>query len=167
MDGYFSGSPSPGTLRCLRRRLQRDISIPSRRQRSRFCRGAKSCCSRENTTRRSRNCQTLRRRSLDQRACPANWVRPTTRRAITSRRSTHSSRRLAENPENKEAIQLLGLSYYLSGRPARGDSAAGESAGLVSARQRGCFLYFGPVLHPDQRLSAGAQGIRPHVRGSA
>jgi len=24
---------------------------------------------------------------------------------------------LAEDPENKEAIQLLGLSYYLSGRP--------------------------------------------------
>src|SRR6202142_1927709 len=27
-------------------------------------------------------------------------------------------RALTENPENKEAIQLLGLSYYLSGRPA-------------------------------------------------
>jgi tetratricopeptide (TPR) repeat protein len=27
-------------------------------------------------------------------------------------------RTLAEDPENKEAIQLLGLSYYLSGRPA-------------------------------------------------
>src|SRR5258708_36509013 len=25
---------------------------------------------------------------------------------------------LAEDPQNKEAIQLLGLSYYLSGRPA-------------------------------------------------
>ena len=28
---------------------------------------------------------------------------------------------LAEEPENKEAVQLLGLSYYLLGRPGRGN----------------------------------------------
>ena len=74
---------------------------------------------------------------------------------------------LVEDPENKEAVQLLGLSYYLSGRPAEAIPLPGKGARLVSAGQRGCFLYFGFVLHPDKRLSAGAKVLRPYVRGSA
>jgi len=40
---------------------------------------------------------------------------------------------LQEDPKDNEASQLLGLSYYLSGRPAEGYSALGKSPIVVFA----------------------------------
>jgi tetratricopeptide (TPR) repeat protein len=54
----------------------------------------------------------------------------------------------AADPASGEATQLLGLSYYLGGHPAG---------------QRGRFLHSGHLLHPNQRLRPGAQGVRQDV----
>ena len=54
---------------------------------------------------------------------------------------------LLENPEDNEAVQLLGLSYYLAGAASRRDRAARKGPDLVPQRECGCRLPPGRLLH--------------------
>ena len=62
-----------------------------------------------------------------------------------------------ENPDDGEAVQLLGLVLLPVRASGGSDCAAGKSADVVSQRQRGCRLHPGNLLHPDEGLPARAR----------
>ena len=67
-------------------------------------------------------------------------------------------------PANREAVQLLGMSYYRRRTSGRCDSVAGKGARMDSASQRRWLLHSRDLLHPDPKLRSGAKGVRKDVQ---
>ena len=72
---------------------------------------------------------------------------------------------LEEDSNDNEAVQLMGISYYLAGRP-------GEAIPLLEKVQTwyrrcecGRRVHPGNLLYPDERLSACSPGVCENVRG--
>ena len=76
-------------------------------------------CRSASTTKRSRNSWSCRPKIRRCSGCLANWVSLTTKRRLPQRCQISHRRPERKILADQEATQLLGLSYYLAGRPAQ------------------------------------------------